>query len=52
MMKNLTTLHGAPESRTVTLGSTEDGLFPLLSRKLDVSKLRRPLLSYQSKNNC
>jgi len=35
MMKNLTTLPGAPESGTVTRGSVDDGLFPLLSRKSD-----------------
>jgi hypothetical protein len=39
MMKNLTALPGAPESRTVTRGSVDDGLFPLLSRKSDVSEL-------------
>jgi hypothetical protein len=39
MMKNLTTLPGAPESGTVTRGSVDDGLFPLLSRKSDVSEL-------------
>jgi hypothetical protein len=38
-MKKLTPLPGAPESRTVTRGSVDDGLFPLLSRKSDVSEL-------------
>ena len=38
-MKKLTALPGAPESRTVTRGSVDDGLLPLLSRKSDVSEL-------------
>jgi hypothetical protein len=38
-MKKLAALPGAPESRTVTRGSVDDGLFPLLSRKSDVSEL-------------
>jgi hypothetical protein len=49
MMKNLTTLPGAPESRTVALGATDDGLLPLLRRKLDVSELGCPLLNSKSK---
>jgi hypothetical protein len=39
MMKNLTALPGAPESRTVARGLADDGLFPLLVRKSDVSEL-------------
>lgn len=38
MMKNLTTLEGAPGSHSATGGSVEDGLFPLLARKSDVSE--------------
>jgi len=38
-MKKLAALPGAPESRTVTRGSVDDGLFPLLSRQSDVSEL-------------
>lgn len=37
-MENLTTLPGAPDSRTVTRGSNHEGLFPLLARKSDVSQ--------------
>ncbi|KAH8794806.1 hypothetical protein BGZ57DRAFT_848051 [Hyaloscypha finlandica] len=39
IMKKLAALPGAPESRTVTRGSVDDGLFPLLSRQSDVSEL-------------
>jgi len=38
-MKNLTTLPGAPDSRTITLGTVDDGLFPILSPQSDVSVL-------------
>jgi hypothetical protein len=43
MMKNLTALPGAPESRIVARGSVDDGLFPLLARKSDVSELASQL---------
>jgi hypothetical protein len=42
MMKNLTSLEGAPEPRIVARGTVDDVLFPLLSRKTDVSEKEAP----------